>query len=452
MKRVFKPVIGLVGVAIVLVTCLSFKTKKTEARPELVQVTIVSRHNVRSPLASYMASLKDLIGPDRKWPEWSVEGGHLSLRGSIIEYMSGEFFRDYLSSLGFEPDPTESYFGASPKQRTVETSRAWAAGFFQGNVVPINYKGPRCFDPKYLDSEYLPLINTWSCDGGAEFDFDAFRVEAKREMQEIALAKTRLASNLTYLEQRLGLQKSEFARKHGRTTFLRDYLDPDSYRIERYTKDNNEIAEPEFAEGCDFREANRGADAYILQYYETDDYTLKGSVALNGLKPADLVRIASVKDAYGEILFTAPIVSVNVSHDMLAMIKREMEAPGRKLTFLCTHDSTIAALLAALRAQHGELDQAIEKETPIGVKILIEKWKVDNRYYAKAKLVYPSLHQLRAASPADLMGAPVSKEISFEGLTRTETGMYLWDDLMTHIDKTLNLYDKTARGENPFEE
>ena len=90
MKRVFKPALGLVGVALVLITCLSFKPKRVEESPELVQVTIVSRHNVRPPLKKYLGPLGLVIGKDRKWPEWPVQGGHLSPRGAMIEYMSGE--------------------------------------------------------------------------------------------------------------------------------------------------------------------------------------------------------------------------------------------------------------------------------------------------------------------------------------------------------------------------
>ena len=437
-------IIALLNVA---ASCSSSNRINTSTEPCLEQVTLISRHSVRAPLLKYMTSLDSLIGPQNKWPEWSVEGGHLSLRGAMLEYLSGEYFRNYLSDKGFTTSPEQSYWGASPKQRTVETARAFACGFFHGNRVPIEYKGERDFDPKYLDSQYLPLINTWSCDGGEVFDFEAFRIEAKKEMEEVASAQTYLDANLTILEDRLDLAHSKFAKKRNTIHFKRDFVE--SIRIEQFTT-KNELAEPEFADDSHFREANRASDALILQYYEQDHSTLNKSNAFLGLTEHDIERLASIKDAYGEILFTAPIIAVNVSHDMLASVKANMEIPGRKLTFLCTHDSTIAALLAALRAETGELDKAIEKHTPIGVKIIIEKWRVGEEYYATANLVYQSVVQLRAASPADVQDAPVFKKISFKGLTRSANGMYRYDDLMSHIDRTLALYHRTARGENPF--
>ena len=68
---------------------------------------------------------------------------------------------------------------------------------------------------------------------------------------------------------------------------------------------------------------------------------------------------------------------------MLEELLSEMDAQGRKFTFLCGHDSTVASVLAALGAEDYVLPGAIEPSVPIGVKLVFEgllKEKI-NLYY-----------------------------------------------------------------------
>ena len=72
-------------------------------------------------------------------------------------------------------------------------------------------------------------------------------------------------------------------------------------------------------------------------------------------------QVAKVKDVYGDVLFTAPSVAVNVAHPLLAEMNKELKTDGRKFTFLCGHDSNIASVLAALDVEEYELPNSIEK-------------------------------------------------------------------------------------------
>ena len=54
-----------------------------------------------------------------------------------------------------------------------------------------------------------------------------------------------------------------------------------------------------------------------------------------------------------------------------------MNTDSRKFTFLCGHDSNIASVDAALGVEEYSLPNSIEKKTPIGSKLVFEKW-VDN--------------------------------------------------------------------------
>ena len=165
--------------------------------------------------------------------------------------------------------------------------------------------------------------------------------------------------------------------------------------------------------------------------------------------------MASIKDYYGEVLFTkAPIISVNVSHCMLKRIQSEMSPDGHKFAFFCTHDTMIAALLAALRVEPYELNNTIETQTPIGVKLLFEQWKEvcsDNpKRYVRVRLVYQSSEQIRGMKPMDFCNPPMSHELSFNGIEKASNGMYKYEDFMKHLQSSIEAYDLTAKGKYPW--
>ena len=121
------------------------------------------------------------------------------------------------------------------------------------------------------------------------------------------------------------------------------------------------------------KDANMASDAFILQYYEMKN--ARDAAFGRCLSFNDWKKLAYIKDYYGDLLFTkAPIISVNVSHCMLKRIQSEMTPEGHKFAFLCSHDSMIAAVLAALRVTPYELPNTIETKTPIGFKLLFEQW------------------------------------------------------------------------------
>lgn len=201
------------------------------------------------------------------------------------------------------------------------------------------------------------------------------------------------------------------------------------------------------------KDANMASDAFILQYYELEDPV--AAAFGRQLSFDEWKMLASIKDTYGDYLFTrAPIVSVNVSHCMLLRLQSEMSAEGHKFAFFCTHDSMIAALLAALRVKRYELPNTIETQTPIGVKLLFEQWKEtcsDNpQRYVRIRFLYQSSDQIRKMTPMDLCHPPMSYELSFRGIEKASNGMYKYEDFMDHLQKSIQAYDSTAQGLNPW--
>lgn len=395
----------------------------------LERVTVVSRHSVRAPLEQYLNTLDEITGDGYQWTRWSVPGSHLTLRGGALETLFGEYFRLWLDEEDFELDSTDVYFGASSKQRTIATARAFAAGMLPLMTVPVDYKVKADGSIGYLDQDYLPLLND-RCTTDGIFDTVAFKIEAYRELGELQ------APSYAYLEKILRM-KQHFDNTMG---------------VNLYFYKGVNIQEPQMVGGLN--KANMASDAFILQYYEMEN--ARAAAFGRRLSFGDWKKLAYIKDYYGEVLFTkAPIISVNISHCMLQRIQSEMAPEGHRFAFLCTHDSMIAAVLAALRVDDYELPNTIEVKTPIGFKLVLEQWvetEGDNpQKYVNARLVYQSTEQIRLMEPMDLSNPPMSYELSFAGLEKAPNGMYLYEDFMRHLQKSIDAYEATARGQNPWE-
>lgn len=405
----------------------------------LDKVTVVSRHSVRAPLEQYLNTLDEITGDGYQWTRWSVPGSNLTLRGGALETLFGEYFRLWLDDEDFKLNSSDVYFGASSKQRTIATARAFAAGMLPLMTVPVDYKVKADGSVGYLDQDYLPLLND-RCAVDGKFDTVAFKTEAYRELGELQVP------SYEYLEKVLRMKHSNYAKNNENGHF------DNTVGVNLYFYKGDEKQEPKMQGGLN--DANMASDAFILQYYEMGN--ARAAAFGRKLSFDDWKKLAGIKDCYGEILFTqAPIIAVNISHCMLLRVQTEMSQEGHKFAFLCTHDSMIAAVLAALRTENYELPNTIEVKTPIGFKLVLEQWVEtdgDNpQKYVRARLVYQSTEQIRGMQQMDLSNPPMSYELSFIGLEKAPNGMYRYDDFMNHLQKSIEAYNATARGQHPWE-
>ena len=406
----------------------------------LEKITIVSRHSVRAPLEQYLNTLDEMTGDGYHWTRWSVPGSHLTLKGGALETLFGEYFRLWLNEEHFELDSADVYFGASSKQRTIATARAFAVGMLPLMTVPVDYKVDENGKVGFLDPDYLPLFNDYSSADG-NFDIDAFKTEAYRELGQLQ------APSYSFLEKMLRMKHSDYARKRG----IKHFDDQIAVNLDFYDQ-NGKRLEPTLKGGL--KDANMASDAFILQYYEMEN--AKEAAFGRRLCFNDWKKLAFIKEYYGDILFTrAPIISVNVSHCMLKRIQSEMVPSGHKFAFLCSHDSMLASVLAALRVCPYELPNAIETQTPIGFKLVFEQWAEigcpQPERYVRVRLVYQSHEQIRNMKPMDLANPPMSYDLSFTGLEKASNGMYRYDDFMSHLQNSIQAYEATARGQHPWE-
>lgn len=405
--------------------------------PVLEQVTIVSRHGARAPLGHNhkLDKMVDTSDPARKWLRWNARGGHLTLRGSVLEYASGVYWGHVMREAGLKCDPSEVYFSASPRQRTVWTARNFAAGAFPDMDIDVQYSGPRDFKPELQDTRFLPILNSSPASTGVPFDTLAFQAEVMREYDSLAAA---IPVDYEYIENLLGLQRSRYGKPHFDRNLRFTVLFGPEGTLEEPTHD-----------GTGLSDARSAADALLLQYYEMAD---EQAAALGQqLDFDDWKRVAGVVSASIRILFSAPIVSVDTAHDMLLMLRDNIVAPGRKFNFFCTHDSMLMALISALRVQPYELEGAIEPDTPVGTQIVFEKWRKGHEELGRVKLVYDPVERIKAETPAEILsGSPASIDLEFVGMERNADGFYAWEEVLELIDRTIAAYDLAAVGQNPF--
>ena len=125
----------------------------------------------------------------------------------------------------------------------------------------------------------------------------------------------------------------------------------------------------------------------------------------------------------------------------MSRIREELNRSDRKFMFLCGHDSNLASIGAALRFNYPETENALELHTPIGSKLVFEKWSNGTDDYVAINLVYASLSQLQGRTLLSLDEPPMVLPVTVEGLTPNADGLYRLTDLDARFAETMAEYD-----------
>ena len=382
-------------------------------RYTLKQVVVLSRHNIRSPLSGRQSALQRIT--PHEWYHWSSAPSELSLRGGALETMMGQYFRKWLVSEGMMQEneiPAEGTmrFYANSKQRTIATAQYFSSGMLPVANVHVEH---HCEMDK-MDPVFHPQITD---------DNEDFKTLAQQQIAAMGGEKgmigigERMAENYKVLERVLDMDQSQACLGgdtcHFRTDDAHVYL----------------IKNREPGMGGSLRLACQAADALVLQYYEEPD-AVKAAFG-DTLSWEDWESISAIKDWYGDVLFTAPVVARQVARPLLRTMLEELQNEGRRFTFLCGHDSNIGSVLAALNAEDYSLPNTIEKKTPIGCKLVIEKWvDTDGKSFAALNLVYQSTDQLRNMALLDLENPPMVFPVQLKGLSANADGLYPYEILV----------------------
>lgn len=392
---------------------------------KLKEVVILSRHNIRSSL-SVNGSMLQKMTP-HEWIKWSAAPSELTLRGGALETIMGQFFRKWTVDEGLftenaVPTVDEVNFYANSMQRTIATAQYFSSGFMPVANLHINHR----FTPSKMDPVFFPALTKSG---------EAFKAQALKEIAAMGGKKgivginEGLKDSYQLIERVLDLKNSP-ACKSGEVCAFNDYNT--QLKLEKGD-------EPNMKGSLKF--ANSASDALILQYYEDTD-PVQAAFGQK-LSNDEWEKIAKVKDVYGDVLFTAPIVAVNVAHPLLVYMKDELNAKNRKFTFLCGHDSNIASVNAALEVEEYSLPQSIEKKTPIGSKLVFEKW-VDKagKEFVAVNIVYQTTEQLRNLTLLNLENRPVVFSLKLKGLKANPDGLYSIESVNDRFDKAIRAYEE----------
>ena len=385
----------------------------------LEQVLVLSRHNIRSPLSGKGSVLGEIT--PHEWFSWSSAPSELSLRGGVLETEMGQFFRKWLEAEGlitenYRPEGNEVRIYANSKQRTIATSQYFSSGFLP--TANLGIENHVEFDK--MDPVFSPNLL---------FVSDAYNEYAEAEMRALFTDKINdLADNYALLADVIDMKDSD-ALKNG--TFTEFRTDDTEFSL---SQDAEPAMSGSLKTGCSV------ADALVLQYYEEPD--MEKAAFGHQLSKEQWKDITDIKDLYVDVLYTSPLIAVNVAHPLLQEIRAEMDAEGRLFTFLCGHDSNVASVLAAMGVEEYTLPDAIEARTPIGCKLVFSKWTdPEGKSFWGVNLVYQTPEQLRAMPLLTPENPPAVFPIVFSDLDRNQDGLYAEEDILDRLDQAIAAYD-----------
>lgn len=395
---------------------------------QLKEAVVLSRHNIRSPLSDSKSDLGRMT--PHKWTEWTAPKSELTLRGGVLETQMGQYFRKWAEDAGLfpvnhTPDADDVNVIANSMQRCIATAQYFTSGFMPVGGIKVIHR--------YMPSKMDPLFNPQLTKVSPEFIATAMeQIKAMGGKKGIKGINEAIAPDYAMITEVLDVDESPMAKeKNSKLNALNNYDTELLWEV---------YQEPRLKSGSALKELNSASDALILQYYEQPD-TLKAAFGHN-ISRKDWEKIAHVKDTYQDVLFTAPIVAANVAHPLIQYMYDELRSPARKFTFLVGHDSNLSSVATALGVEEYELPNAIEKKTPIGSKIVIEKFLgADGKEYADINIVYQSVDQLRNMELLDLNNPPIIYPLTLKGLQKNTDGLYLMSDVNARFEQALRDYE-----------
>ena len=412
----------IVAAALLAAVSVKAQTKRTDdfhAKYQLKEVVVMSRHNIRSPLTSGGAAYMRVT--PHEWFKWTSPSSQLSLRGGVLETEMGQFFRKWVVGEGllpdnYRPEGDEVLFYANSRQRTFATAKYFSAGFLPFANVEITHK----LAEDKMDPMFTPRFTKMN---------DAYRQQVLGEIQALhGGPQAWMAAQkptLDLMEQVLDMAHSPAAQQGDTLHFS---FDNTTFKIE---KDD----EPRMTGG--FTLANSVADALVLQCYESESMTAFG----HELTVAQWRAICGVKEVYDGLLFTTHAAVVNLAHPLVSRIREELNRSDRKFMFLCGHDANLASIGAALRFNYPETENALELHTPIGSKLVFEKWSDGSEDYVAINLVFASVWQLQGRTLLSPDEPPMVLPVTVEGLTANGDGLYRLTDLDGRFAEAMAEYD-----------
>lgn len=397
------------------------RSQEFHEKYHLSEVVVFSRHNIRAPLAA-PGSFISKVTP-YTWHDFGVNASELTMKGGILETIYGQFFHKWVVSEGLfsenaEPTDDELYVLSNSKQRTISTARHFIASFMPMKTVTVHHEGKL----NDMDADFnLALGNDITEEEWSQIKTEyetAYNADAIRE------ASKALQPNYDLLSEILDIKNSE-AYKDGSFTGFNDH--------------NSTILFPEGDEPrmtASLNDACSIVDALILQYYEEPD--LQKVAFGRELSLEEWQMLAKIIDVRDEIRFSSPFVQHYVSRGQRKFIADALQKDSCKFSFMCGHDTNILNILKAMRTKDYAIPDAIELGTPIGSKIVFEKWTdTAGHTFVGVNHVYQTIDQLRNNTLLNLITPPNIIPLQFEGLDANEDGLYPLEMMIQRLTESI---------------
>ena len=422
-----KNVISLLLALLFTISPISNKPAETVNTEDytLEQVVVLSRHNLRSPLSSN-GSVPDELTP-HSWIEWSSGPSELTLKGGLQETSMGEYFRKWLDNEGLIkessiPAEGEVRFYARDKQRCRATARYFAAGMLPLSDIVVEHPG----DP-YNTEDFM--------EASLKFYSDAYAADAYAQVAAMG-GKDGFKGLDDQMRDTIKLVMDTV-----------DMQDSKEYQSGKYGDLLSDGSDFKLAAGEEpdltgtIKTTSQVVDALILQYYEEPD-AVKAAFG-HELTGEEWKKIGSFISTYQYIKHGDPLISRNITHPLLIELESELKNDDRKFSFFCAHDVTVLGTLSALGAEPYSLPDSIETLTPIGVKLLFERWRDrEGKVWYRVDLVYRSTEQIRNSDMLTLEEPPLRYDIDFKGITKNKDGLISEEDLFKLFDNSIAAYDE----------
>lgn len=367
---------------------------------KLEQVVILSRHNIRTPL---MRNLEH-FSPN-SWPDWEkAEAGVLTEKGAklekyLAEYISGYLKKEKLLSGNCIDDVGSVFVYSNTRQRTRESAKAFVEGAFPKCNVTVH-----SINSDKMDPVFNPVIRNTS---------ESFKNIITKEM-ETALDKLQLEDSYDLLEKILDLKNSPACKNDGICSF--DVKDKIFYEI----GEEPDLIGP-------LHQANAIVDSFLMSYYEGMPIE---DVAWGKIKSDKKWKLLTkITKENQHIRFSLTNLAKEVAMPLIDYVKPIFEKGVPKFTLLHGHDSNLNSVLSAIGFKLYNLPDQYEN-TPVGGKLVFEKWSHENEDLLKVSFIYQKTSQLRQDIKLSDKNPPGWVELEISGCSKNENGFCLWKDFM----------------------
>lgn len=356
---------------------------------DLRLVIILSRHGVRTPIASETRGNHYNAEP---WPAWPVPPGVLTPHGVTLLQQMGGYYRLHYRSLLGTSGCSAIFAYADQQQRTIASAQAVLAGLAPGCNSPV----------QTIHGSSAPSLPER---GAAQKDLDPlFNADAFSDIAD----RARLAAAITGQVggDPVRLSSAWHAQLVEMENILRGPAPPAGLRslpsgtssIAPDTGSELVSIQSPVATAADF------AENLLLQYAEG-----LPQVGWGRVDRATLDRLMALNTAYHSLILETPDFAHIGASDMAAHIdatlrqavsgapvKGAFGSPSTHLVLLMGHDSNLT-WMAGLLHLHWLLPEGAQDATPPGSALVFELYRSGDSYSVRTRVVSQTLDQMRHA-------------------------------------------------------